>query len=338
MHEPKSQLPGGLLILSRKNGEILEAPEFFRRALFLDQRRIPSIFHLFNPEDSPHLTLTRVFRHPYGSTEFHLTVGGLLGKAQGFRYWSVGDGGKELAYYLVDDSSLIQTQDWAFRRLRREILQDMQDSLSSHFKNRMATVQVLSDMVRDAPHMASEASPRLANAVDELRGALNRVLTGIDDIESPKDYEDSPVRLSDMPSVIPTWGHQGVRVRCSLQNVNSSTLIPASVIERVLLPVVENAIDASEPGAEVEVIVAEAEEGFAHIEVIDKGEGMTARVLGRAEDPFFTTRTGHLGLGLAHAREALRDAGGQWSFTSEVRSGTRVNLILPVRSASQLFR
>ncbi len=338
---PSSQTgppPGGLLILTKADGAIAEAPAFFRQGLFLDQRQVPSVFHLFDTQNPPFLSLTRVYRHPYGSLEYHLQVNGLLGKAQGYRYWHVGDGPKELAYYIVDDSSLLQTQDWAFRRFRREILQDVQDSLSSHFKNRMTTVQLLTETLRDAPHLASETCPRLVQAVDELRGALNRVLTGLEDIESSRDYQDSPVRLTDLPTVIPSWGHRGVRVYCSLEDVHSSTLISAAAIERILLPVVENAIDASPSGAEVHVAVSEADEGFAHIEILDTGEGMSPRVLSRSEDPFFSTRSGHLGLGLAHAREALRDAGGQWRFESHPRRGTKVTIVLPVRTAAQLFR
>ena len=168
-----TNVPGGLLVLAG-DGRIIDAPVFFRRALFLSQRDITeSIFHLFDPSETPHLKLHRIFRHPYGGTEYHLRVQGLFGNRHGFRYWPVDvDEEKiapgEAAYYLVDDSALLQNHDWDVRRLRRNILDDVQDSMSSYFKNRLATLRLLTETIRDAPEIAESSAPRLVGAVEEL--------------------------------------------------------------------------------------------------------------------------------------------------------------------------
>lgn len=334
--------PSGLLIL-KPDGTIVDAPVFFRRALFLSQRDVAdSIFHLFDPDAPPHLDLHRIFRHPYGATEFHLRVRGLSGNRHGFRYWPVDlppqrAAEDTVAFFIVDDSALIQSHDWDLRRLRQGILEDVQDSLSSYFKNRVATLQLLTETLSEDPATATEIAPRIANAVQELKAALNQVMTGIEDVESPTDYQDSPVRLGDLSGVIETWGTPEVDVECSLEGVSSATMLPASSIERIVLPVVENALDASPTGTTVRVHIADLDEGFAHFEIHDEGEGMNNRIKKRAEDPFFTTRTGQLGLGLAHARQALRDAGGEWKIDSSARDGTRVTLLLPTTSASDFF-
>ncbi len=334
--------PGGLLVLA-ENGTILRAPAFFRRSLHLDNRQsTPSIFHLCDPSDPPYLELHRIFRHTYGATEYHLRVRGPFGTRRWFRYWPVnGDSDTTLGavkFFVVDDSALQQNHDWAFRRLRREILSDAQESLSSYFKNRLTTLQLLAETLRDAPEIAAESAPRMVRATEELKIALNRVITGIDDIENAGEYQDSPVRLSDLSRVITTWGTDDVSVDCDLREVAASTLVSASYVERILLPIVENALDASPADTTVDVVITEVDEGFAHIEVIDNGEGMNESVQKRAGDPFFTTRTGQLGLGLAHAREALRDAGGEWKIESAGKKGTCVTLLLPVTTAAQLFR
>ena len=332
--------PSGLLVLA-PDGSIVEAPDFFRRALFLGERgTLPSIFHLFDPDSPPYLDLHRIFRHPYGATEYHLRVRGLFGTRQGFRYWPVDppDGhGDQVAFVLVDDSALLQNHAWDLRRLRARILEDVQDSMSSYFKNRMATLQLLAETIRDAPEIAKESAPRLVTAVHELKSALNRVMTGIEDIESPTEYQDSPIRLTDLSSVIDTWGTPQVDVECTTDQLQASTLIPASSIERIVLPIVENAIDASPSDSVVEVHISEVDEGFAHFDIVDEGEGMNERVEQRAGDPFFTTRTGQLGLGLSHAKQALRDAGGEWKVETRDRKGTRVTLLLPTTTASEFF-
>lgn len=334
--------PGGLLILA-DNGSIVEAPEFFRRALLLDERNAPSIYHLCDPFDPPYLLLNRIFRHSYGGTEYHLRIHGHFNDRYGFRYWPLkSPPGLELepnhnAFFIVDDSTILQTQEWDVRRLRRQILTDVKQSLSSHFQNRLATLQLLSETLRDAPEFAEETAPRLLRGVNELHAALNEVVTGVGRVESDTAYEDSPVRLGDLWPVITAWAKGKVSIECILRDVAPTTLIPASSIERILLPVVENAIEASLPGSTVGVVISETDDGFAYFEVVDKGEGMNERVKARAQDPCFTTRNGHLGLGLTHAREALREAGGQWQFDSQARKGTRVTLLLPVTTTSEIF-
>lgn len=335
-------VPAGILVLAA-DGTIVESPLFFRRSLFLDQREhAASIFHLFDDADPPYLKLHRIFRHSYGATEYHLRVEGLFGTRHGFRYWPIDattdDDQQASAFFIVDDSALLQKHDWKIRRLRREILDDVKSSLSSYFKNRLASLQLLAETLRDAPEIAAESAPRLVGAVEQLDAAVNQVITGIEDIESATDYQDSPVRITDLTTVIETWGTPEVSVRCSIDEVTPSTMIPASSVERILLPVVENALDASPSGSTVDIIISEMGEGFAHFEVVDEGEGMSERIKQRAEDPFFSTRTNQLGLGLAHARQALRDAGGEWKIESDEHDGTRVVLLLPITQTSQLFR
>jgi signal transduction histidine kinase len=336
---PVDDGPGGCLVLD-EDGTIIEIPRFLLEALNLDERSLPSIYHLFDPQSPPFLSLARVYRHTYGATEYHLRVEGTFGTPRSFRYWPVPASEAVAAntFYIVDESANVQDREWAVRRLRREILNDVQTSLLSNFKNRLTSVQVLAEMVQQSPDLAEETVSRLVDASRELTTALNRVTSGIDDLSSPRDYQDLPIRLADLHSVITTWSSSEVVVYCRLEDVDPGTLIAASSVERILMPIVQNALEASNDDGIVQVEIREIKEGFAHVLVEDFGEGMTDRIRRRAEDPFFTTRAGHLGLGLAHAREALREAGGQWKIESRRHQGTRFTILLPVTTASQLFR
>ena len=70
---------------------------------------------------------------------------------------------------------------------------------------------------------------------------------------------------------------------------------------------------------------------YIRMSVTDSGLGMTAAVLARAGEPFFTTkpRGWGTGLGLAGARGFAERAGGRLLINSEVRRGTTVTLWLP---------
>ncbi|CAN5190749.1 hypothetical protein BH10PLA2_BH10PLA2_18380 [soil metagenome] len=71
--------------------------------------------------------------------------------------------------------------------------------------------------------------------------------------------------------------------------------------------------------------------GYIHIEVRDTGHGMPAEVLGRALDPFFTTRSvgKGTGMGLSVVMGIVRNHHGFMTIESRVGDGTSVGVYLP---------
>jgi len=68
---------------------------------------------------------------------------------------------------------------------------------------------------------------------------------------------------------------------------------------------------------------------YERLEVSDNGEGMDSVTEARMLDPFFTTRGGGRGLGLAHAYGTVRIHLGRIGVESQLGQGTRVLVFLP---------
>lgn len=68
---------------------------------------------------------------------------------------------------------------------------------------------------------------------------------------------------------------------------------------------------------------------FLQVQVVDQGSGMTPAELGKAFDPFFTSRPEGTGLGLAIVRRTVEKHGGEITLASEVGKGTTVTITLP---------
>lgn len=95
------------------------------------------------------------------------------------------------------------------------------------------------------------------------------------------------------------------------------------LLATALANVLRNAIQASPEEAPVSLRVRPGP-GFVELRVEDRGAGMDPATVGRAGEPFFTTRKGGLGLGLFVARSAVEQSGGEFRIESGAGRGTSV--------------
>lgn len=101
-------------------------------------------------------------------------------------------------------------------------------------------------------------------------------------------------------------------------------------LRQALLNLVLNAMHASSKGSTVALEVAKScADGAAVIRVQDRGAGMTPEILDRIRKPYFTTKEGGTGLGIAVARGIIEQHGGTLRFESTSGRGTTATVVLP---------
>jgi len=107
--------------------------------------------------------------------------------------------------------------------------------------------------------------------------------------------------------------------------------VPRRAFARALRVLVKNAHDASCDTSPVTISARPDGDGL-HIEVTDRGGGMSSDVLARAGEPFFTTKApGHgMGLGLFVSRAVIERMGGSLELHSELGQGTVARISLPL--------
>ncbi len=97
-------------------------------------------------------------------------------------------------------------------------------------------------------------------------------------------------------------------------------VVNSNEIKQVILNILANALEASDPGGQVDVAIKEYAE-TVDISIRDRGCGMSAETLEKLFDPFFTNRRAGAGqgtgLGLSICHRIMNDHGGSIEPTSE---------------------
>jgi signal transduction histidine kinase len=138
---------------------------------------------------------------------------------------------------------------------------------------------------------------------------------------------------------------RGVALRFSGGQELPPILMDADGIQQIVLNLVANALTATSREGSVSVsletsrlstINGRCEVPAVRLIVADTGGGMSAEVLERLFEPFFTTRSaeGGTGLGLAVVKSIITEHSGTVSVESQLDVGSRFAVDLPVHGAA----
>jgi signal transduction histidine kinase len=132
---------------------------------------------------------------------------------------------------------------------------------------------------------------------------------------------------------------QGVTLKTHLAADLPMTAVDAEAMHRVLLNLVNNALDAIEgrPDAQVHVDTSVDQDGWVLVSVGDNGVGISPEKLTDVFKPFYSTKGARgTGLGLAVSRKTVREHGGEILVTSLPDKGSIFKVRLPVQPVADL--
>lgn len=128
-----------------------------------------------------------------------------------------------------------------------------------------------------------------------------------------------------------------VVVHDGTEAVESQTLwVPQEAVAQAVRNLIHNGLDASGDSGRVRVeprLIGDR----LQLSVLDSGQGMSEEVLGRASDPFFTTKEPGrgIGLGLFLTRNVISQLGGELEFRSTLGQGTEAIVTIPLGDAQE---
>jgi signal transduction histidine kinase len=217
---------------------------------------------------------------------------------------------------------------------RTRSLEGIAARLAHEVKNPLAAIKALSThLARNSTDAkAAERLAIVASEADRLQSIVEGFLSfsrGLDDLKL------APVRPHEIARELAVLLETRAEEAGVTLDVDGDPAVileaDARKLRQVLLNLILNAIQASPRGAGVEVTIG-VDSGEARITVRDDGVGMTPDVLERIRKPYFTTREGGTGLGVAVARGLVEQHGGRLEFKSATGKGTMVIIVLPLKA------
>ena len=182
----------------------------------------------------------------------------------------------------------------------------------------------------DNPEFRADMIATLQSSVRKMNDLLARLSPGA-------ARESDPPRAVEMQPILEAIAAAKQRrhpVRAIAESGLAAMADPAG-LEQALSHLVQNAIDASDPGIPV-LLRAFESGGDVAVEVIDRGAGMSADfVRTRLFQPFASTKEQGFGVGAHEARSLITAMGGRLEVESGLGNGTRFTLFLPGAEAAR---
>jgi two-component system, LuxR family, sensor kinase FixL len=181
-------------------------------------------------------------------------------------------------------------------------------------------------LLRDAMDKAADQALRAGDIIRRLRDFVSRG-------ESERRVEDIK-KLIEEASALALVGakDKGVRVLFAFAPRLNYVLADKVQVQQVLLNLIRNAIDAMEiaPTRELVVATSPALDNMVEISVADTGGGIAPEIADQLFQPFVTTKSHGMGVGLSICRTIIEAHGGSITHRPNKGGGTIFTFTLPV--------
>ena len=245
------------------------------------------------------------------------------------------DGGEFSGFVVVFDdvTHLLQAQ-------RLALWGEVAERLAHEIKNPLTPIQL----------SAERLLHRLGPKLDENDAAMleRSIKTIVDQVAALKgmvnafnEYSRNPDRKSELIDVnglvidvIELYRATATPIETKLASEEIFLWGDTGKLRQVLHNLIQNAEQAVSQHMAPKILVETAvTSGLTHIRVRDNGPGFSDEVLGRAFDPYYTTKAKGSGLGLAIVRKIIEEHGGTVAICNGV-VGAQIEITLPLSHAT----
>lgn len=243
---------------------------------------------------------------------------------------------RKAAEDLAEANRNLSEAEAAVRRSDRlAALGQLSAGLAHELRNPLGTIRASAEMLgRSVPAenaVAREVAGFIASEVDRSNTLVTRFL----DFARPLQLKLAPSDLAEvLDRVAALVERDAPQLRVTVYKNYSPELPPfpfdAELMERVFYNLLLNAAQASAEGGAITLKTRRADT-TAEVAVIDRGPGIDPKIMEQIFNPFFTTKSNGVGLGLAIVSKIVDEHGGRMTVESEPGKGSVFRVYLPIQ-------
>lgn len=242
---------------------------------------------------------------------------------------------------VMEDRTALRAMAEAMRRSDRlAAVGELAAGLAHELRNPLGSMSGAVELLSKGTSL-SQAERRLFDIVFRETARLNRLVTDFLGFARPMPVTSSPTDVAALADeTLNVFKHGPVSARLHIERTGVDTLrvfADTAQLRQVVWNLLQNAAEAmaDEPGR-ITVDVDWTSDGRCRLAVSDTGAGMDAEGLARLFEPFYTTKEGGTGLGLASVHRIVEAHQGTVEVSSEVGRGTTFAIILPVEAPADV--
>lgn len=207
---------------------------------------------------------------------------------------------------------------------------ELAGAVAHNLRNPLASIRVSAEMLQaqgDAAH--AEHCTDITGAVDRA----DRWITELVRVSQAPQLQIERVRpvavIRDcLEELGPEMTRRAIHWSTS-QGEAPDVLAHTAMLRQIMVSIVANAIDAMPHGGDLQVTWV-VQGPALNISVTDSGIGLHDEVRQALFRPFFSTKSGGLGIGLALVKRMIEQWGGQITLRPAPERGTRVDMLFPL--------
>ena len=242
------------------------------------------------------------------------------------------------AKQLSEANSRLQEAQAAMRRSERlAALGQLSAGLAHELRNPLGTMKASAEMLAKQVDSNNEVAREMAGFISSEVDRTNALVTRFLDFARPLALRLEPTDLAQViDEAVAEIGQHVPPFDVAIYKNYSPDILPflldRQLIERVIYNLLLNAAQASPSGGTVTVKTRQLD-GTVEIAVIDRGSGIEPKHLESIFNPFFTTKSAGVGLGLAIVSKIVDEHQGRITVESESGAGTVFRVFLPLRAS-----
>ena len=176
-------------------------------------------------------------------------------------------------------------------------------------------------------------SIQAAQTITESAQTMQRIVNEVLDFAKPMqlDLKDGDIGETIQRAVEACRtkaGERGVSLTVKLPPEPITIALDSFHVQRALVNLIDNAVEASRPGGQVAITSAICKNELI-VTIMDRGTGMNRETLAHLFEPFYTTKSSGTGLGMPIAKKIFDEHGGTLAVTSKEGVGTEATVRLP---------